>query len=302
MRCLPTLLVVVVAAACSGAEEPRNGELVAGFGNVLYVVDPDDRARQTIPDTEGALEPIWSQDGDWIAFTRQREVGSDAFDASVSDLYVMRPDGTDQRLVARNARSPAWSPDGTRIVFVRDTCVHGTCPLIDNPNDLFIVEVETETSRRLTSNGYYDGGPSWSPDGDRIVFESEDGLFLMRPDGTDVRRLTRGAGALHWGPSWSPDGKLIAYADPFDVYVVGVDGDRTERLTENEGPDFLPAWSPDGTKIAYLSNHVCAQGGGCTAHELMHLRVMNRDGTQSRALTDDGDWRGPSWGPQRDED
>lgn len=292
MARLAALLGVAFVAACSGADEARNGDLVARFENTLYVVDPDDGTRQAIARTEGALEPVWSQDGDWIAFIRHREV---------SDLYVMRPDGTEQRLVARNASSPAWSPDATRIVFMRDVCARAICPLLDNPNELFVVDVETGTSRRLTSNGYYDGGPSWSPDGDRIVFESEDGLYLMRPDGSDVRRLTRGAAELYWGPSWSPDGKLIAYGNPFDIYVVGADGGEPERLTENDGPDFLPAWSPDGTKIAYLSNHVCAESGGCTAHEPMHLRVMNADGKRSRALTEDGEWGAPTWGPQRDE-
>lgn len=290
------LLGVVFAVACSGSETPRNGDLVASFETGgLHLVDPDDGTRRAILGTEGGFEPTWSRDGRWIAFTRGRVVRTRSFEAIVADLYVIRPDGSDARLITRNASGPSWSPDGTQIVFTRDVCLKLTCPEADNPSELFVVEVESGDVRRLTSNRHYDGGPSWSPDGDWIAFESERGLSLMRPDGSDERRLTRKW--FHSGPSWSPDRKLIAFADYVDVYVIDVSGGRPQRLTENPGPDFHPVWSPDGTKIAYLSNHVCARSGGCTAHEPMHVRVMNADGSDSRALTGDG-WGGPSWGLQ----
>ena len=279
--------------ACSGVDMPRNGSLVASPVETggLHLVDPEDGTRRAVVGTTGGFEPAWSLDGSRIAFTRQRDVRT-----SESDMYVIRPEERAARLLVRRARSPSWSPDGKRIVFERDTCTGLTCPY-DNPNELFVVELDSGDVRRLTNNSRYDGRPAWSPDGEWIAFESEAGLSVMRPDGRDERRVTR-----RWfdgTPSWSPDGKLIAFSDYVDVYVVDAGGGRPRRLTDNPGPDFHPVWSPDGTKIAYTSNHDCARSGAwrCTAHEPMHIRVMNADGSDSRPLTDDA-WGGPSWGPE----
>jgi len=293
---LALLVALAFVAGCTGSDAPRNGQIVASFGDGLQLVDLDAGTWRAIPGTLGGLEPTVSRDGRRIAFTRSRVERSESWEAIVSDLFVVRPGAAEARLVLRNASGPSWSPDAEQIAFMRDVCGARACLNVDNPYELFVVEVESGDERRLTGNERYEGDPAWSPDGDWIAFSSDEGLSIIRPDGRDRRTLTTKWN--HSSPSWSPDGKQIAFSDYFDVYVIPVDGGQPRRLTDNRGPDFHPAWSSDGTEIAYLSNHVCAGRNGCTAHEPVHIRIMNADGSESHALTENG-WGGPSWGPER---
>ncbi len=103
-------------------------------------------------------------------------------------------------------------------------------------------------------------GLSWSPDGERILFESvragSIGIWVIDQDGSNPVQLTRG---LHnnWHPTWSPDGERIAYASDrsgnYDIWVMNADGSDPVPVTRDMASDFRPSWSPDGKKIVYTS-------------------------------------------------
>ncbi len=167
------------------------------------------------------------------------------------------------------------------------------------PASVYVVNVDGTSPRTLTNRPLaFDARPAWSPDGNRIAFESTvDGrrsIWVMQADGQGLRRLTDAAGASsETAPAWSPTGDRIAYAGDRDgnaeVYVVGVDGTGTRRLTDHPATDGFPAWSPDGTRVAFLSDRDGQPG----------IWVMGPDGSAPGRLVAGpaADGARPTWSP-----
>jgi dipeptidyl aminopeptidase/acylaminoacyl peptidase len=156
-------------------------------------------------------EPDWSPDGAQIVYTRARLDRRFYFRPS---LYVMAPDGTGRRVLARDAQSAAFSPDGTRIAFasVRDrngtTCGSDECSY---NGELYVMNASGANPRRLTHNRGNDASPDWSPDGGRIAFASDRSypegagfeLYSVQPDGGCLTWLTNGT-PESFAPDWRP--------------------------------------------------------------------------------------------------
>jgi TolB protein len=122
---------------------------------------------------------------------------------------------------------------------------------------------------RLLTHGPEDLSPAWSPAGTRLVFTRRGDLYVIRPDGTHLRRLTSGA-VVDYDPAWSPDGRQIAFIRDNVLVVMRTDG-RNMRALYSEANEILsgPTWSPDGKSIAFGSDNatigtilVVARAGG----------------------------------------
>ena len=187
-------------------------------------------------------------------------------------VYVVDSDGGNVELLNDSGNGPAWSPDGSRIVFgvSRPAAEAG----------IYIMDSDGSNPELLTASSS-DAPPEWSPDGSRILFLSGDAaeFFVMDPDGGTPRSVAslgaRGGHVLSPGVSeqqstdgvddplkmidaisqeavWSPDGSRIAYNDGRSLYVLNSDGSNSQRVVVARcGVIPSPVWSPDGTRISY---------------------------------------------------
>jgi Tol biopolymer transport system component len=133
-----------------------------------------------------------------------------------------------------------------------------------------------------------DADPAWSPDGHLIAFASSrrgGGIYVLRPDGTVLRRLVAGATT---DVAWSPDGGRLAYVGADGLYVVGRDGGPPRRIARDRLRE--PAWAPHGERLAVVRE----ERDLTTA-----IYVMNADGTGLRRLLSPyaGSEAEPSWSP-----
>jgi TolB protein len=168
-----------------------------------------------------------------------------------NEIYVMNGDGSGLINLTNDPSDddlPAWSPDGTRVVF---------CTRRDGNYEIYAMNADGSGKTNLSQNPLEDCSSSWSPDGMQIAFASDrDGnneIYVMNADGSGQTRLTDNP-ALDIFPNWAPDGNQIVFVSDrdgqMDIYVMNVDGGGVARLTDIGVGDAFPVWSPDGTRIA----------------------------------------------------
>ena len=270
----------------------------------IMIADADGRnERPLVP--HGTLEysPSYSADGKWVVFTKET--------AGLSDIYRIHPDGSG---LERLTDDPAFddqgvlSPDGRTLAFI-STRGSGTA-------NLWLLDLAARKYTNLTKTQGGNFRPAWSPDGAWIAFSSDregttgtnpgrwellqsTGVYVMRPDGTGLRRITR-PGGFAGSPAWSPDGQTILFyeTDEVGAYMaktarsrtefVSVDvssGKRTLYTASNEtklSPKFL-----SGGRIGYAVRSATAAEEG--------IKIWNPDLRVVDVVK--GAVRGPSWAP-----
>ena len=170
--------------------------------------------------------------------------------------------------------------------------------------------------RRLTDDPGPDYDAVFSPDGRWVVFTSErrgnPDLYALDLQAGGSPRLLIDSPAMEDQAAISPDGTTIAFMSSHDgnadIYTLAFDPaatqsfDKATNLTRHPGGDFRPAFSPDGKRIAFSTDRDTPTAGhpifAFTRHREGEIYVMDRDGSNSRRLTNAANWDGsPAWSP-----
>jgi Tol biopolymer transport system component len=179
-----------------------------------YLIRANGSDRHALTTGGQALAPVWSPDGQRLAYHGTRDGNL--------DVFVANADGTgEQRITDDPAAdwSPAWSPDGTKLAFTSNR---------SGNDDVWIVGVDGDGATDLTNNPAADQVPVWSPDGARIAFVSDRTgdveVWSMARDGSDLRNLTQSPSTNdgQWSVGWSHDGTRLVYARSTDPPIDSV--------------------------------------------------------------------------------
>jgi Tol biopolymer transport system component len=195
--------------------------------------------------------------------------------------------------------SPKFSPDGTKIAFVRSG---GGVP----SSQIFMMNPDGSSPRALTNTTLGNSDPTWSPNGTQIAFVSlrdknVPQIWIMDADGSNAHEVTSDSAAKSQ-LAWSPRGDRILFVGPpatqglRDIYSITPTGTGRVDLTNDPSTsDLNPAWSPDGSRIAYSGpHHPTGSVGG-------DLWIMNADGSNKQPFQHEtngySDGGFPAWSP-----
>ena len=189
----------------------------------VYLMNADGSAQRNLSNApnHGDYSPAWSPNGEWIAFMSGREGNN--------NIWVIRPDGSDLRQVTDVpgiSEYPTWSPDSNRIAF---HCTFGRV-LANGTGDfeICVVNVDGTGLIQLTDTRGENKLPAWSPDGNKLAFQTNRDGWPTLPD-------------------YVPLGYDPGQFGDEEVYLMNIDGSEQTNLTNNpREDDSFPGWSRDG--------------------------------------------------------
>jgi Tol biopolymer transport system component len=261
----------------------------------IFRVNPDGSEPEDLTAGNGFFEerPNVSADGKRVVFQTFRDNGW--------NIFAMNADGSGQVDLTNTTDAahiinfePTWSPDGTKVAFMRQTQNPGEA------QDIWVMDANGANPVNLTQTAAAsETSPEYSPDGTKIVYvrgDTNNDIWVMNANGSGQTALTETDPPVqNVAPTWSPGGTKVAYsvleapsAGETGLRVMNANGTSQTQLLDESAPirtDVL-SWSPDGTQIAYKS---VAIGG--------ELRLVGSSGGPTSLLVENSGADYPSWAP-----
>jgi|TARA_R110002111_G_scaffold43098_1_gene78967 TolB protein len=250
----------------------------------LAVMDYDGANVQYLTSSDSiVLAPRFSPDGSRIIYTGYESGFPKVTLINVGTLQKQTVGGIDQNM----SFAPRFSPDGGRVVYSAE---------VAGNTDLYLLDLNSGATTRLTTAPSIETAPSFSPDGTRITFESDRSggqqLYIMPASGGEGNRISFGAGR-YGTPVWSPKNDYIAFTKQnegrFHIGVMRTDGSE-ERLLTGAFLDEGPTWAPNGRVIMFTRETSGANGAPALYTVDITGRNLQRAATPAAASD-------PSWGP-----
>ncbi|MCK5856616.1 MAG: PD40 domain-containing protein [Bacteroidales bacterium] len=205
-------------------------------------VDPSADSTNVTLLAEKGYGPAWSPDGKEIAYIYDYE-----------NLYLMNKDGNNKRELATDIYDePAiWSPTGDYLLYIAHLGQTGFALIRLDANG----DNKTILSQGVSGPRY----ASWSPDGQKIVFTTWDGILaIMNADGTNQSNLTENVHTPET-PRWSPDMNTIMFTKGADyerdIYLINSDGSNLTRISIDSLYETNVMFSSDGTKLYFTAHN-----------------------------------------------
>jgi Tol biopolymer transport system component len=287
-------LAALALLAATASAAPKEIAYVCK-GEDICLLDPDNPSNVTNLTDNGTTsfdqDPIWSPDGKKVAFVAKF---TSKFPPE-ENIYTMEPEGPDQTfnvatqithfsngLVATG--DLAWSPDGSKIAFVRGNVSAGN-------NPLYVVNADGSSANATeipTTGGA--GNPTWSPDSGKIAFWHSNQIYTVNADISSP--ATPLPGVTGREPAWSPDGSKIAVGhESLNVQIFSSGGGSPLTTISSSSQFAFDSWSPSGAQLAY--HEISGQNS--------YFRVVNADGGNNHGLPIvqglNANGPAPSWSP-----
>ncbi len=245
----------------------------------IYECDFDGHELRQLTNSHSiSLTPVLSPDGRYLAYT--------GFSSGRPALYIRNLSDGKTLAVGKSGISidPGW----------RNSRELATTLSFEGDQEIYLIKADGAISRRLTFSKGIDLSPSFSPDGNKMAYVSDQNglpqIFIEDLQSGQVNRLTF-SGRYNTQPSWSPAGDKIAYTTwenggEIDIFTVNIDGSGLKQLTGNSGENESPSWSSDGRMIVFASNRKGSK----------KLYIMGSTGDSQRPLLQsDGEQMQPCW-------
>lgn len=276
----------------------RNGDAAAfafpvnedGNRTGLFLFDPEQETWRSLAEFNFIDPPLWSPDGNWLAFRVQDGAGSD-------EIFAIRRDGTQLTNLSANEKLPVDS--GPHIL---NGWINGNVLLRDRNDMIFLIQVENGFVRSLFEAPLAESVFVPSPDGSLLayfdVLDQKTTLKVLTPDGNPLRDLASFQNVSIYPIVWSPDGMQLAFAkassDPSngqDVYVIERDGKNLRQVYHSNSASIADViFSPDG-------KYLLLQDDDATGRHIfvVNLSTLEQHMLQAPGMPLNWWWLFPSW-------